>query len=295
MPSWLTPYPEAKAETKASLSALIEVNYATPAKQSDVVAHYQQLFETAGFNFNPVFDGLGTSIRGSAAECDLLIKVREENGGTAARVSCATRSTAPVSGGDVIVTKGPGVRNDPRFGASLPSPTGSGRLDADQFRAEHLKRMDEGKAALDRHVANVRAGKGNEQVWPHAPENDAPELVWPSWLVHINGSRLSPQSGVDQSKDKYLMSKYVTTAPMSAIFNFYEDLLNANGYRVYSSKLGTGQTLGNVSQNADGYVEGSHETHGMGGPRTVIRVSFSRFYLNEPISVRIKLTAHPRF
>jgi hypothetical protein len=168
-------------------------------------------------------------------------------------------------------------------------------LDVEKFKAEHRKRMEEGSAALERHIANNKAGKFDEQVWPHAPENDAPPLVWPRWLVHIRGGRLSPEEGVDQSRKRYLQSKYVSGAPMTAIYNFYEDLMNANGYRVYSSKLGTGQTIDGIIQNSDGYLEGSYKPYDITGPSTVIRVTFSRFHLNDPIDVRIKVTAHPRF
>lgn len=47
--------------------------------------------------------------------------------------------------------------------------------------------------------------------------------------------------------------------------------MNANGYRVYSAKLGTGQTIDGIIQNADGYVEGAHHPYDITGPRTVIR------------------------
>jgi hypothetical protein len=86
---------------------------------------------------------------------------------------------------------------------------------------------------------------------------------------------------------------------MTAIFTFYEDLLNANGYKVYNSSLGTGSTMSGVQQNANGYVEGDNYPDGQPGPRTVIHVSFSRFYLNEPITVRVRFTPYdykaPRF
>jgi hypothetical protein len=253
-----------------------------------VVAHYRRVFESAGLKFSSNFDGSGTAIRAVAAECDLLIKVHEDGAGTNARVSCAAKSAAPLSGADVTVANGSSGRPDSRTPFRQP-------LDVEKFKAEHRKRMEEGSAALERHIANNKAGRFDEQVWPHAPENDAPPLVWPRWLVHIGGGRLNPEEGVDQSRKRYLQSKYVSGAPMTAIYNFYEDLLNANGYRVYSSKLGTGQTIDGIIQNSDGYLEGSYKPYDITGPSTVIRVTFSRFHLNDPIDVRIKVTAHPRF
>ncbi len=106
---------------------------------------------------------------------------------------------------------------------------------------------------------------------------------------------MNPEQGVDQSGVKCLLSKFVSGAPMTAIYNFYEDLLNAHGHRVYSSRLETGQTIDGVIQNTDGYVEGAHHPYDNTGPRTVIRVNFSRFHLNDPIDVWIEFTAHPRF
>jgi hypothetical protein len=94
MPSWLIPYPGANAATLASSASLVEIGYTTSAKPDEVVAHYRRLFETAGLRSNSNFDGSGTSIRAGAAECDLLIKIREDNAGTNARVSCAAKSAA---------------------------------------------------------------------------------------------------------------------------------------------------------------------------------------------------------
>ena len=69
-------------------------------------------------------------------------------------------------------------------------------------------------------------------------------------------------------------------------------MLKANGYPVYNSKLGTGQTISGVVQNADGHVEGSNYPNGHPGPYTEIRVDFHRFYLNEPITVDLKFTTY---
>jgi hypothetical protein len=288
MPSWLIPYPGANAATLASSASLVEAGYTASAKPDEVVAHYRRLFDAAGLRFNSNFDGSGTSIRAAAAECDLLIKIREEGEGTSARVSCATKSAAPLSGAAVVVTNGSGGRPNPQ--------TPSHQLfDAEKYKAEHRQRMADESAALQRHIANMKAGKFDEQVWPHAPENDAPPLVWPSWLVHVRGGPLNPEYGVDQSRVKYLLSKFVSGAPMTAIYNFYEDLLNAHGYHVYSSRLETGQTIDGMIQNTDGYVEGANKPYDNTGPSTVIRVTFSRFHLNDPIDVRIKFTAHARY
>jgi hypothetical protein len=92
-PSWLIPYPGAENVTHTSLEGRTEVAYTTDRKPDEVVSHYRGLITGAHLPFVPSFDGIGTSIRVAAAECDLLINVREQGAGTAARVSCATKST----------------------------------------------------------------------------------------------------------------------------------------------------------------------------------------------------------
>ncbi|HEY6391293.1 MAG TPA: hypothetical protein VIX89_08450 [Bryobacteraceae bacterium] len=94
LPAWLIPYSGAKEETQTALASRIEVVYTTDAKPDQVVTHYQHLLEAAGLPFLPSFDGIGTSIRVASAECDLLIKIREQGAGTQARVSCAAKSTS---------------------------------------------------------------------------------------------------------------------------------------------------------------------------------------------------------
>jgi hypothetical protein len=284
MPPWLTPYPGANAETTASSPALTESQYSTDAKPAQVIAHYQKLFDAAGLHFTSNFDGAGTSMRAAATECDLLVKVREEGTGTVARISCAAKSAAP-SGAEVVVTNGSGATANPR-------PLSE---QAEQFRAELRRRREEAQARSEQLAANFAAGKSDESVWPHAPENDPPPLVWPTWLIHFRAGRPSPEAGVDQSRKKYLQSRFTSGAPMTEIYTFYKDLLNANGFGVHSASLETGHTIEGIVQNADGHVEGAHHPYDPLGPRTVIRVSFSRFHLNDPIDVRIKVTAYPRF
>src|SRR5579862_6786273 len=76
LPPWLIPYPGASEVTTAS-SRLLESSYTAAAKPEDVSEHFAKLFATNGLTFVSNFDGFGTSIRASAPECDLLIKIRE--------------------------------------------------------------------------------------------------------------------------------------------------------------------------------------------------------------------------
>jgi hypothetical protein len=142
--------------------------------------------------------------------------------------------------------------------------------------------------ALERHQQRVR----ELGIHPDYQDAPAPPLVFPSWLVRMDGARVSLKQGVDQSHKAYLEARYISSQPMSAIYSFYEDLLNANEYRVHTSKLSTGQTISGIVQNAWGFVEGTNYPDGAPGPRTVIHVGFSRSNLNDPITVTMRITAY---
>ena len=282
MPSWLTSYPGAAPDSRA-MGALLESTYTTAAKPAQVLEHYRGLFEAAGLRFQPNPDGIGTVIRGDAAECDLLILIRERAPGTVVDVNCAAKSQpSPVASGKAveIITAGPSkIRPpfplSPRAGfpqtarpQSRPQPT------AEEMQESHARRVAE---------------LGIHPAYQDAP---APPLVWPSWLVHIKGAEVRPQQGVDESRKAYLKVRYISSLPMTTLYNFYEDLLNSNEYRVHTSRLSTGQTISGVVQNAWGYVEGTNYPDGAPGPRSVIHVSFSRNKLNEPITVEMRFTVY---
>jgi hypothetical protein len=131
-----------------------------------------------------------------------------------------------------------------------------------------------------------------EEMGIHRARHDAPAppLVWPDWLPHITGAELALQKGADPAGNALLKCRYVTSVPMSQLFSFYRELLDSNGYSVYRGTVGTGRTQTGVKQNAHGEVEGSRYPDGFPGPRAEIRITFSRTYLNEPITVDMKFT-----
>ncbi|HME09832.1 MAG TPA: hypothetical protein VKG25_22425 [Bryobacteraceae bacterium] len=99
-PSWLTPYSGANVTTENAT----ETSFDTRAKPEDLIAHYRKLITGAGLPFVPNFDGIGTSIRAATPECDLLIKIRESDLGSFAKVNCPARaagSASPLYGEDV--------------------------------------------------------------------------------------------------------------------------------------------------------------------------------------------------
>jgi hypothetical protein len=260
MPSWLVSYPGATANSRA-MGALVESTYTTAAKTGQVVEHYRKLFEDAGLQFQPSADGMGTSIRGDAAECALLILIREQGPGSFVDVNCSAKSQIPSA-------------SPPSKAVEIIGAAPSKARIAGEMKESHARRVAE---------------LGIHPTYHDAP---APPLVWPSWLVHIKGAEVRPVQGVDESRKAYLKARYISSLPMTTIYNFYEDLLNANEYRVHTSRLSTGQTISRVVQNAWGYVEGTNYPDGAPGPRTVIHVSFSRSKLNDPITVEMRFTVY---
>jgi hypothetical protein len=260
MPAWLVPVPGSATPSVRTSPASIESTYTTSASPGEVIAHHRALFETASIPFKPNFDGIGTTIRAAAAECDLLITVHEQSAGTLVRTACSVKSAA--GPGEIVVT-----------GKAAAS------------RAQYQQDVTD---MMQRHEMAVKA----LNIHPVRHDAPAPPLVWPDWLVHVRGNRLHAEPGVDQSKESYLEASYVTGEKMTVIYNFYQDVLSQNGYSVHNASLGTGHTTSGVVQNASGYVEGTNYPNGSPGARTVIHVSFSRSYLNEPIKVRARLTTY---
>ena len=145
--------------------------------------------------------------------------------------------------------------------------------------------QDVANAMEAHHRAVAEMGIGRAR--PAAP---APPLQWPAWLERVETGLPAVRKGTDQAGNGMLRAEYVSSAPMSQVFAFYKGLLSANGYQLNRGYLATGQTQSGIKQNANGSVEGSLYPDGFPGPRTEIRVDFSRMHLNDPITVIIRFT-----
>jgi hypothetical protein len=266
LPPWLESYPGAIPAVRSG-DSLVESSYTIAAQPEDIMRHYRTLFESAGVPFQPNPDGIGTTIRASAPECDLLIQIRTRQEGSFVDVNCSskTQSAAPSLPVNVKVTTS---RPQAPSTTSPPHP-----LTADELMEQHHKR------ALE---------MGLHRVHPDAP---APPLVWPSWLVQVGGAPLRTERGVDFEKDAMLKARYTTNLPMTEIYRFYRDLLNAHEYPARSS-MSTGQTQSGIQQNALGHVEGFNYPDGAPGAYSIIHVSFDRSVLNGPITVTMRFTTH---
>lgn len=270
LPPWLESYLGATTTVRSS-DSIVESSYTTSAQPADIVKHYSTLLEAAGLPFQPNSDGIGTSIRAAAHECDLLIQIRSSPEGAFVKVSCSakTQSSSPSSPSDVTaISSRP---QSTRVGAA-PAPPRSHLSSAD-FMQMHQQKVAEMGIHREHHDA------------------PAPPLVWPSWLVHITGTAVRAEPGVDQAKNAILKARYTTNAPMTEIYKFYVDLLKSHEYPTRSS-MSTGQTLSGIQQNALGSVEGFNYPDGAPGAYSIIHVSFDRSVLNGPITVSMRFTTH---
>jgi len=269
MPSWLANYPGATAQTTNS-PALVEVTYATAAPPAAVQDHYRKLFESRNLPFNANQDGVGIVVRASA-ECDLMITVRAAGGGSAVRVSCADNS-APSSLTTTTTTTTVVRNGSPARGGMTPAQS------QQQYQDDVAKAMAMHQRAVEE--------MGLHKVRPPAP---APPLVWPKWLVAPKDSELMVDRGRDAAGNGQLKSRFITGAPMTALYTMYKDLLASHGYSQRGG-IETGHTQSGIQQNHLGSVEGDSYSDGFPGPRSEISVRFSRMYLNDPITVDIKVT-----
>ena len=231
-PAWLVTYPGAHPRTQAT-PGLLDSTYETEASAADVIAHYRNLFETAGLPFHPNFDGVGTAIRGSAPEGDLLIWIRQQGKSTAVRVDVAARppeiAPRPSPPPTPPVTRKPAAREEK-----------SGRE-----RVQDMEKFD--------------------RPYRPPPRPPLPTLAWPAWLVRLDGERLEGEKDVDKFGRKSLRSTYATNGERNAVQSFYADLLNSHGFPVRS------QNSPSWPRNLKGWIEASD--HALGeGPRIEIRI-----------------------
>jgi len=93
MPDWLAAWPDTAVRLQQS-AALVRSSYTAQAEPTAVVAYYRQQLKSAGLPFTSAFNGIGTSVRASAPECDLLIQISDDGGGgTSVTVNCASRTS----------------------------------------------------------------------------------------------------------------------------------------------------------------------------------------------------------
>jgi hypothetical protein len=238
--------------TLQKLGSMVAASFSTAASPDQVREHYRQAFEAEGLPFAPFATRLSTTIHSTAVCDDLLISIQSRGTGSAVRVSC-TSKLAP---------------------AKLPPQSGSYQQNVANMTELHNQRVAE---------------MGIHRQRQDAP---APVLNWPDWLVHVKGSELAIEKGLDPAGNGLLKTRYITTTPMSELFVFYKQLLTANGFQVNKGMIGTGQTTTGIQQNAHGYVESTKYPDGFPGPHIEVDVRFSRTHLNDPITVDMQFVAY---
>jgi hypothetical protein len=264
LPAWLAAYPGANARTQTT-PGLVESAYVTSAKPEEVVAHYRKLFETAGLFFQPGFDGMGTVVRGAAPEGDLLILIRQQGKGTSVRVD--------------LTAKSPGFAATP-----APAPV-TARTSFEERVAQQqedtrkvLEQADEGHRKRIQDMEKYDAPMRPERRPP------PPALVWPAWLVHIDGARLQIEKGVDHVGLKILQCSFLTYTERNDIQQFYADLLNSHGFPV---RMQSGPTW---PGNRKAWVDASNVKLGE-GPGIDVHIDVTPAAAAQRVDLR--LTARP--
>jgi hypothetical protein len=192
-------YPGATANTR-TLPSVVESTYQTKAAPAAVVSHYDKLFESAGLSFAPTFDGMGTVIRAATPECDLMVKVREQDGGSFVRISCAEKTPEMVA-----VSAPPPAPVISRTAVSRDAVTKAD--EAARNRVLEMQKFDEPVAARPRTLP-----------------------TWPAWLVDPEGGKLLFRRTAADST--FLSAAFAVAAEPLAVQSFYAGLLESHGCSV---------------------------------------------------------------
>ncbi len=253
-PGWLVPYPGAE-EARTAYPSRIEGVYSTSASQEQVTAHYSAAFSQAGVPLSISQDGMGGQVlKASVPGCDLLIQIRGGRAeGTPVVVNCSAKA-APA-----LATRAPA--------SVVPGMAGPG------MRRSQVT----GAAVRTRPVDN----------------DDAPPLAWPSWLNHADGTPVAPKAEIDNNTHDSLVAVYKTNIGMSRLHEHYTSLLKTYGGGSTPSRLHAGSTASGVRQNSSGSVRGMICSAGPSGPCLSISALYHRFYVDEPITVTLRVSAMP--
>jgi len=261
LPPWLVSYPGTNPKVYSS-DSFAQTSYVVDAQPSEVVDHYRKLFEAQGLAFQPNPDGMGTTIRAAAKECDLFIQIRKREEGTFTKVTCSGK----VDTSSMQAAENPNI--EMITGITPPPP-----------------KAKPGEAA----GSDQQKGSPSPIKVNTVPRNmPAPPLVWPGWLTQVHGQALKPKLKADP---KSLNATYTTNAPMTEIFDFYRNLLMDHNFRP-SADIATGHTSSGVQQNAMGTVDGVNYVDGYPGANTTINISMDRTVLNGPITVTLRVSTH---
>jgi hypothetical protein len=108
-------------------------------------------------------------------------------------------------------------------------------------------------------AASDRMKEFDTPVYPQ-PKAPTGPLMWPVWLVCVDGSKLRVERfpGI-------LKSSFTSQPPREAVQSFYADLFNSHNYRVT-------QGLAAVPEKFGSWVMGTTDQNGESGRRAVVRV-----------------------
>lgn len=268
--------------------AYFETSYTTSAAFEAALSFHQDQLRQAGIAFSANPDGIGTTIRAAAPECDVLIQVRrrENPPSTFVKFACVAKVAGVPPTGASVAESSSSSRRLPSSRTLPRDPVASQMINAQ--RAKNQSTME----AYDRPVTRAQFAQMEGR-----PRPELPPLLWPHWLVHMPGADrpLAIASTKDQGGHPQLQSRFVTNVPMTQIHKYYEDMCEANGFPVAVSHLSTGQTLGGIMQNANGDLEGKMYLGGPGSGYTRVKVYMRRSVLNGPITVTLTVDVGPNY
>ena len=107
-----------------------------------------------------------------------------------------------------------------------------------------------------------------DQPYRPPPRRPAPPLVWPRWLVQVDGALPEIEKGADHVGLKILKAMYITNGDRNAVQAFYAALLIANGFPIRS------QSPPSWPLGQKAWIEAADHAIGE-GPRTDIRIEIA--------------------
>jgi hypothetical protein len=117
--------------------------------------------------------------------------------------------------------------------------------------------------------------KFDTPVYPE-PKAAAATVVWPSWLVRVDGARLLVEKLPGQMR-----SSFTSSPTREGVQAFYADLLNAHNYRVT-------QGLAAVPEKFGSWVHGTADPDSELGRRTVIWIKIRPFGQNFTVDLSLQ-------
>ena len=101
-PAWFVPHPQARGAVSTPVTGGVNTRYEAPVELKSVAAYYEQLLAAQGIQFTTGYDGIGTTIRGTAERATVLVRLRESEAGTVVQASYVVREETKPAGQSTV-------------------------------------------------------------------------------------------------------------------------------------------------------------------------------------------------